>query len=155
MVTAAVVSVLVATPRSGAETFDLAIAKSGQYRSASFVVWCYGSGKASVSGEKGVYHVSMLVRDNPFKEWVTVFYDPDQISEEKLLSLLRERRCPKATLDRPGDGKLTVMNPYVGAGGIVQFKTISRPTAKLSTSPCPKAVNWSGRRQGSPTRRKA
>jgi len=124
---AAIFFLLGATAISRAETFDPAIAKTGQYRNASFVVWCYGAGKASVGGEKGVHHVSMLVRDTPFREWVTVYFDPKQTSEDKLLSLLRERRCPKATLDRSPNDKFTVMNPYVGPGGIVQIKTTSPP----------------------------
>ncbi|HSH16197.1 MAG TPA: hypothetical protein VLD18_09205, partial [Verrucomicrobiae bacterium] len=33
---------------TGAETFDPAIAQNGQYRSASFVVWCHGAGKGSI-----------------------------------------------------------------------------------------------------------
>jgi hypothetical protein len=149
MMTAVAVSVLAATASYGADAFDLTIAKSGQYRSASFVVWCYGSGKASVGGEKGVHHVSMLVRDNPFKEWITVYFDPEQITEEKLLSLLRERRCPKATLDRPGEGKLTVMNPYLGAGGIVQFKTTSPPDGKALRVTLPEGWKWVGPESGS------
>ena len=69
----------------------------------------------------------MLVRNSPFKEWVTVYYEPEKITEEKLLELLRKRRCPRSALDRtPGD-KLTVMNPYVGPGGIVQLQIAPSP----------------------------
>lgn len=64
----------------------------------------------------------MLVRNTPFREWVTVYYEPSKITEAKLLELLRKKRCPRAALDRtPGD-KLTAMNPVVGPGGIVQLQ---------------------------------
>jgi hypothetical protein len=63
----------------------------------------------------------MLVRGNPFREWIAVYYDPARITEEKLVELLRKRRCPSARLDRAGEGPLTVMNPSVGPGDVVQM----------------------------------
>jgi len=69
----------------------------------------------------------MLVRSKPFREWVTVYFDPAKVSEEKLLRLLRERRCPRASLDRKTDDKLTAMNPFVGPGGVVQLQVPQLP----------------------------
>ena len=57
----------------------------------------------------------MLVRSKPFKEWVTVYFDPDKMSETKLLQLLRERRCPRAALDREsGEVYINELNSMPG-----------------------------------------
>ena len=64
----------------------------------------------------------MLVRQKPFREWVTVYYDPERISEEKLQARLRERGCKSARLDREEGSSLTVMNPFVGPGDVVQVR---------------------------------
>ena len=64
----------------------------------------------------------MLVRGKPFREWVTVYYDPKRISEEKLLQRLRERGCRSAKLDREAGSPVTVMNPFVGPGDLVQVR---------------------------------
>ena len=64
----------------------------------------------------------MLVRNSPFKEWVTVYFDPEKTNESKLLEFLRARRCPSARLDRIEQAGLTAMNPFVGPGGVVQLR---------------------------------
>lgn len=64
----------------------------------------------------------MLVRGKPFREWVTVYYDPKRINEEKLLQRLRERGCKSAKLEREAHSPLTVMNPYAGPGDVVQMR---------------------------------
>lgn len=72
----------------------------------------------------------MLVRNKPFKEWVTVYFDPEKIAETKLLQLLRERRCPRSALDRETGDKLTAMNPFVDPGGIIQLQVEPPPEGR-------------------------
>jgi hypothetical protein len=69
----------------------------------------------------------MLVRQKPFKEWVAVYYDPDATNEEKLLKLLRARRCPRASVDRVDHEKFTAMNPFVSEGEVVQLRIADMP----------------------------
>ena len=64
----------------------------------------------------------MLLRQKPFKEWITVYYEPGKITEDRLLKLLRERRCARARLDRAEAVPVTVMNPQVGPGDLVQLR---------------------------------
>ncbi len=58
----------------------------------------------------------------PFKEWVTVYYDPEKITEAKLLKLLHERRCKSSKVDRVVNDEFTAMNPFVSAGEIAQIR---------------------------------
>ena len=90
----------------------------------------------------------MLVRNKPFKEWITVHYDPKKTSEDKLLKLLRERRCPRATLDRNDDGVLTAMNPYVARDGIVQVRLDSPTHKKHYTLTLPEGWRLIGNKDG-------
>jgi len=64
----------------------------------------------------------MLMRGKPFREWVAVYYDPKRTSEEKLVKVLHARRCGGAKVDRNEAPGLTVMNPCVGAGDVVQIR---------------------------------
>jgi hypothetical protein len=64
----------------------------------------------------------MLVRSKPFREWVTVYYDPERITEEKLQARLRERGCRSAKLEREAGSPLTVMNRFAGPGDLVQIR---------------------------------
>lgn len=79
----------------------------------------------------------MLVRSSPFREWVNVYYDPTQINEAKLLKLLRARRCPKAALDRPQAAPLTLMNPAVGPGGIIQLQVSPETALEIQRTELP------------------
>lgn len=69
----------------------------------------------------------MLVRNKPFEEWITVYYDPKSITEEKLLKLLRERRCKKSKPVRRENEQLTAMNPYASAGDIIKIRVGNPP----------------------------
>lgn len=64
----------------------------------------------------------MLVRMDPFKEWVTIYFDPEKMTEEKLLELLHERRCKSSQLDRVDHQDFMAMNPFVSAGEIAQIR---------------------------------
>ena len=96
--------------------------ENDNYRVSNYVVACYSIGKAAVHGEKGIIQTSMLVRYEPFREWIAVYYDPKLTSEEKIAGFLRERRCPSAKLDRKEATPLTVMNRIVGGGDAVQIR---------------------------------
>lgn len=102
------------------------------YRAVNFTVACYSAGRAAVLGEEGILKISMLVRMSPFREWIAVYYDPKRITEEKLLALLRERRCASAKVDRIETAPLTVMNPFVGPGDVVQLRVDTRKTPRVT-----------------------
>ena len=59
-----------------------------------------------------------------------MYYDLSKIMEDKLLEFLRQRRCPRAALDRPPGETLTAMNPFVGPGGIVQLQFATPETGQ-------------------------
>ena len=90
----------------------------------------------------------MLVRNKPFKEWVTVYFDPKKTSEKKLLKLLRERLCPRSELDRGEDKVLTAMNPFVGPGGIVQLRLASPKHKKSYSFSLPEGWQVTGNKEG-------
>ncbi len=69
----------------------------------------------------------MLFRRAPFKEWITVYYDPEKISEQKILKLLHQRRCKSSKLDRLENDKLTAMNPFASSGEIIQLRITGIP----------------------------
>ena len=92
--------------------------------------------------EKGVHRVTKLLRNNPFREWVTVYFDPTKITEEAILKLLRERRCPRAEQVRADGKPLTVMNPFIGPGGVVQIRVTTEQPLTL-TNPDPQWVEAS------------
>jgi hypothetical protein len=72
----------------------------------------------------------MLVRMKPFKEWINVYYDPETTSEAALLKTLHEKRCASATADQVVKDDLTVLNPFLSAGEIVQLRIAGVPKGK-------------------------
>ncbi len=69
----------------------------------------------------------MLVRMKPFKEWITVYFDPEKTSENKLLKLLQQRRCKSSKLARSENDKVTAMNPFASPGEIIQLRIAGTP----------------------------
>lgn len=107
-------------------------------------------GKAAVRGEKGVIDVTMLVRNKPFGEWVTVYYDADETTEKALLALLRTRRCPKAALIRTEGRAATVMNPFVAPGDTVQVRIAPGRRDALGAMTLPDGWKVGGGKNGGP-----
>lgn len=112
--------------------------KDDRYRAASYVVGCYSIGKAALDEEKGILGISMLVRGTTFREWINVYYDPEIISEDRIQQLLRERKCPSATLDRSEGKPLTAMNSRVGPGDVVQLRLVEAERAPIGKVELPK-----------------
>ncbi|MEJ6699742.1 MAG: hypothetical protein QNL01_02110 [Akkermansiaceae bacterium] len=79
----------------------------------------------------------MLVRMKPFKEWIYVYYDPEKTSEAKLLKTLHENRCASATADQFVKDDITVLNPFLSAGEIVQLRITGVPKGKALDASLP------------------
>lgn len=107
-------------------------------------------GKAAVRSESGVHEVTMLVRNKPFKEWVTVYYDPEKTNEEKLLKLIRAKRCPRASQVRVANEKFTAMNPFTSEGEIVQLRIADVPKDKAPELVLPEGWKVFGDAKGFP-----
>lgn len=69
----------------------------------------------------------MLLRRKPFREWITVYYDPAKTDEAKLLKILHSKRCKSSKVDRTASEKFTAMNKYASEGELVQLRIADAP----------------------------
>jgi hypothetical protein len=92
----------------------------------------------------------MLVRNKPFGEWVTVYFDPDKITEETLLGLLKKKRCPKAATIRREGMDATVANPFVAPGDTVQVQVDPDRRTQLRGMSLPDGWKVAGHEEGGP-----
>ncbi|MEM7454104.1 MAG: hypothetical protein AAF456_07085 [Planctomycetota bacterium] len=76
-----------------------------------------------------------MVRQEPFGEWVNVFYDPDQIDAATMLDLIIKEDCPNAkqTTRAAGEDGF-VLNPMIAPGDPVQFEVQLDSEARLSAN---------------------
>ena len=92
----------------------------------------------------------MLVRNKPFGEWITVYFDPDKITEETLLALLKKKRCPRAAISRKEGMDATVMNPFVAPGDTVQVQLDPERRTQLRGMTLPNGWKVAGQKEGGP-----
>jgi hypothetical protein len=141
---------LVGAPEnSGAKAAAASVVlEDDNYRVANFVGGCYSIGNTAIGGEEGVLKTSMLIRESSLREWIAVYYGPAKISEEKLLKLVRERRCPQSTVERTEGSPLTVMNPQVGPGDVVQLRLAAEAKQTVQKVELPDGWSLVGEQEG-------
>ena len=79
----------------------------------------------------------MQLRNRPFGEWILVYYDKSQVTEQKLLEFTKTRGCKRAAIIREkevkaGSTKATVINPYICAGDVIAVQISSNGKEKIS-----------------------
>ncbi len=78
----------------------------------------------------------MQLRRKPFGEWVLIYYDKTQTSEEKLLTLAKKGGCKRAAVIRDkkveaGKTSVTLLNPYICPGDSIALEINSDGSEKI------------------------
>ena len=78
----------------------------------------------------------MQLRSKPFGEWVLIYYDKTQISEETLLELCKKGGCKRAAVIRDkkieaGKSSALLLNPYICPGDSIALEIDSDGSEKI------------------------
>ena len=98
-------------------------------------------------GKEGVIDTTRLLRRKPFGEWVTVYYRPEDVTEEQLMTWVKANRCTRAALVRAEEGSL-VMAPFVAPGDVVQLRLNVGKATALEEVALPKGWKLVGSQPG-------
>ncbi len=100
-------------------------------------------------GKDGIFDTTRLLRNQPFGEWVNVFFDPSKISEAQILKLIKAKNCPRA---QHITGEF-ILNPFIAAGDPIQLSFENDQDTTLSALQLPKNWKLIGLEIGSPLKK--